>query len=219
MSNVDYKPLPTSKPVPHVEVPLDVRPAPRVEVARRPPCLLKTCCCLRLSTGVWIMGVMDIVCSVLLFICCVFFVVMKEEERPLDHVLQHGLEDKLGNSTNATATIADTVDHFNHSIEAGFRSTPVFAIAAFLALYFGLAGLRASRGSIRDALVYCTWKAVKVICALFFQGVLAAVVAFYFALVARAHWLDLTMKVLPVTTPVLVQTVTPSTPPTAAVAA
>lgn len=204
MSREEYEMLPTSKPVPHVEIPLDVQPIPRAVVVRRWRCMVNLSCCLRLATGVWIMAVLDMVVGVLTLMPCIFLLVLRKEKRPLDHSLEGALKALWGNSTNTTAAIAHAVVEMNHSIDAAFRAIPLIALIACFIMYCGLIGLRAANGSTRDAFLYYVWKAVVLAGALFFCSLIPILISFILAFVARAHWLDLYL--LPVTSHVLMQT-------------
>jgi len=191
-----------------VEVPIS--PPVTVTAVEEPRgrCFVGSCCgCFTLATGIAILGFFDVLSGVGQLFTSVAVLVARTHEHAIDHALAKVM-------TNTTATVVkEKVAEVNYGIDMAATMLPFLLIVAVVTIAAGIYGLRASKGDVDASRKYYAWRLAQAVWGLVsllfnFAGLGHALLAIYFAVVARSFWTKLTLEqeALPTTAPPTQQT-------------
>jgi len=189
---------------------------PADTVAPPSTCLVTRCCCFSLSTGVYLIAMLEAVNWVFALIGAGVAIFIKTQEKKIDHAIEKEYaaeetaeeeykveqgEAKDGADPSASEeddmSAEQMVRSFNRMADLAFYSAPFVILCALIGLYFANKGFRAAKGDAVAAQVYYRWtrfQAVWRFVLLLFDGgsgLFTFLLAVYYVMVTRSHALEL----------------------------
>jgi len=166
--------------------------------------MVKSCCCFSLPTGVYILALMETVGWCLSLVGAIFAILLETQKGRIDHAIKKGEDADVTEEPQPEdeMSTSEKVHKMNMMIDAGAIASAFLIVMAAVGLYFCAKGFKAAKGDAEAARVFFMWRRVYVFYAavsmLFgnnggpIAGIFSVLLAIYYALVVRSHWINLT---------------------------
>jgi len=143
--------------------------------------LSKFLCCLEVSTGVKVYGLLDTLAGVVTFLAS--FLVLWA--RTHEHAFDKALEPVLIQAN--TTDVEGTIHEINHRLnEASVSVVPLLFLTSLIFMWLGATAFKMDVDSARK---YYAWKLGYFLVSFFFGGFCHFLFNFYAAVICRSHWL------------------------------
>jgi hypothetical protein len=170
--------------------------------------LVSSCCCgCSLSTGVYLIALLETTTCMFGLLAAVFAIYLKTQEKRIDNqIYKHDSEEESEDtgadtepSTEDEMTTDEKVDNVNHMIDIAAYNSPFLILFSLIGLCFCYKGFQAYKGDANAARIYYKWKQFGIFWAIVqmifgggFFGFIGVLLAIYYCLVVRSHWVALT---------------------------
>lgn len=210
-----------------------VQAAPAAATSRsqgRDKFIVSNCCCgCSLATGVYWIALLETISYVFSLFFAAMAIYLKTQENKIDHAIMKGNEEEDTEGTESPDAVTteesadqeeemtpeEQVDTVNRFIDMAAYTSPILILLSLVGLFMCYQGFKAAKGDVLAAHRYYRWKKFVIFWAFFqmifgggFGGFIGFLVAIYYCVVVRSHWLALSSEVAEPADSVVVTTVT-----------
>jgi hypothetical protein len=165
--------------------------------------LLKSCCfCCSLANGVFAIAFIESLAWFATLTGAIVAIYLKTQEKSIDQSIQEkdaaaaAVADPNAPMSDDAESTDQKIDQVNARIDSAAIASPFLIVMAVIGIAMCMQGFKASKGCPVGARRYYQWRrflmvwsAVELLFGLGGGGALGVVVAVYFALVVRSHWI------------------------------
>ena len=211
MKQASYEPCEKSSTPVLVESYVVSAAAPATSAPSRPQnkWIVSNCCCgCSLSTGVYLIALIETISYFFALVAAGIAIYLKTQEKKIDNqIYKHDEGEEGEDGTQSTdsepssedeMTTDEKVDNVNHMIDMAAYNSPILIILSLVGLFFCYKGFQASKGNVQACALYYKWKKFAIVWAFIqmifgggFGGFIGLILAVYYCIVVRSHWLAL----------------------------